>query len=163
MGELLVEIMRTEKDSPLDRAGLFSGPYPSGAPAIFISAAAQLGCKTKIWGAVGRDKFGFLLIDRLRADGVNIDDVTICDDRATGAAFVSYFGNGDREFIFFLNGAAAGEIVFIRDDAAPDFFHVMGCSLTINTHVRLQIEEACACFADAGGRVSFDPNIRPSL
>jgi hypothetical protein len=40
MGELLVEIMRTEKDKPLDEPALFMGPFPSGAPAIFISAAA---------------------------------------------------------------------------------------------------------------------------
>jgi sugar/nucleoside kinase (ribokinase family) len=167
MGELLVEIMRTEKDCPLDRPDQFSGPYPSGAPAIFISAAAQLGCRTKIWGAVGRDKFGNMLLERLASDGVNLDNVAICPDRATGAAFVSYFGSGEREFIFFLNGAAAAQIAFneaaVRETPAPDFFHVMGCSLTINADVSVQIERACRHFTAAGSRISFDPIIRPSL
>jgi sugar/nucleoside kinase (ribokinase family) len=58
MGEIIVEIMRSEKNCPLDQPGIFKGPYPSGAPAIFISAAAQLGNQAKIWGGVGQDKFG---------------------------------------------------------------------------------------------------------
>ena len=44
LGELLVEIMRDKVGSPLGQPGVFLGPYPSGAPAIFIVAAARLGC-----------------------------------------------------------------------------------------------------------------------
>ena len=43
MGELIVEIMRPKEDMPLDMAGTFLGPFPSGAPAIFIDTAARLG------------------------------------------------------------------------------------------------------------------------
>ncbi len=43
MGELLCEVMRPEADLPLDRPGTFLGPFPSGAPAIFIDTAARLG------------------------------------------------------------------------------------------------------------------------
>ena len=55
IGEILVEVMRTEVDQPLDRPALFTGPYPSGAPAIFASQAARLGHKTGMIGAIGRD------------------------------------------------------------------------------------------------------------
>ena len=34
LGELLVEVMRTEVDQPLSRPGEFVGPFPSGATAI---------------------------------------------------------------------------------------------------------------------------------
>ncbi len=43
LGELLVEVMRKEVDQPLDRPADFVGPFPSGAPAIFIDAIARLG------------------------------------------------------------------------------------------------------------------------
>ena len=43
MGEMLVEIMRPRAGIQLSRAGEFLGPFPSGAPAIFIDAAARLG------------------------------------------------------------------------------------------------------------------------
>ena len=46
MGEMLVEIMREKEDMPLYEAHTFRGPFPSGAPAICMDAAARLGCKT---------------------------------------------------------------------------------------------------------------------
>ena len=52
MGEILVEIMREHEDVPLDRAGTFKGPYPSGAPAICIDAAARLGWFKEMMGCV---------------------------------------------------------------------------------------------------------------
>lgn len=36
VGEALCEIMRIDTDAGLDTPELFKGPYPSGAPAIFI-------------------------------------------------------------------------------------------------------------------------------
>ncbi len=51
MGEILVEIMRDKVDSPLNQKGIFLGPFPSGAPAIFISTVAQLDMKLRC-GAV---------------------------------------------------------------------------------------------------------------
>jgi sugar/nucleoside kinase (ribokinase family) len=163
MGELLVEIMRIEKDKPLDTPDLFKGPFPSGAPAIFISAAAQLGNHTKIWGGVAKDKFGDMLFRRLISDGVDVSAVNIADTGATGVAFIAYDGLGGREFIFHLDNTPAANISFKETEDIPDFFHVMGCSLTINNRVKAEIERACSWFSARGARISFDPNIRPSL
>ena len=58
LGELLVEVMRVDVDQPLSRPGAFVGPFPSGAPAIFIDAVARLGVSTGFIGVVGRDAFG---------------------------------------------------------------------------------------------------------
>jgi sugar/nucleoside kinase (ribokinase family) len=162
MGEILMEIMRVEKDKPLDQADFFKGPFPSGAPAIFISTAAQLGNDTKIWGGVGKDKFGEALIRRLENDGVDISDV-VAGEGSTAVAFVAYAGNGDREFIFHVNGTPASEAVFRETGDIPGFFHVMGCSLTINDSFKKEIEHACCYFHDRGAKISFDPNIRPTL
>ena len=63
MGEMIVEIMRDKVDQPLDKAGVFLGPYPSGAPAIFIDTAARLGQKAGIISGVGCDDFGKNLLD----------------------------------------------------------------------------------------------------
>ena len=43
MGELLVEIMRPKAGMELYEPGEFLGPFPSGAPAIFIDTVARLG------------------------------------------------------------------------------------------------------------------------
>ena len=76
MGEMIVEIMREKENEPLDKAGVFRGPYPSGAPAIFIDTVARLGHKGGIIGGVGKDDFGKCLLDRLKSDGV---DSVACD------------------------------------------------------------------------------------
>ena len=65
MGELLVEIMREKENAELYAVDTFRGPYPSGAPAICIDAAARLGCKTALIGGVGKDDFGKCLLERL--------------------------------------------------------------------------------------------------
>ena len=63
MGELLVEIMRAEEDVQLFETGkYFRGPFPSGAPGIFISTAARLGHSAAIISGVGNDDFGKLAL-----------------------------------------------------------------------------------------------------
>src|SRR5690554_5549809 len=64
MGEMIVEIMRPRVDMPLDTAGEFLGPYPSGAPAIFADTVAKMGKKSGIIGGVGNDDFGKCLLER---------------------------------------------------------------------------------------------------
>ena len=71
IGEALVEVMRAERDVPLDRPGSLVGPYPSGAPAILASAAARLGASVGFCGTVGEDAFGHCVHRRLLADGID--------------------------------------------------------------------------------------------
>ena len=96
MGEMLVEIMRPTEGIPLDKEGHFRGPFPSGAPAIFIDTVAKLGHSAAIIGGVGKDDFGKCLIDRLKKDGVDCTYVIESDKNSTGVAFVTYFADGSR-------------------------------------------------------------------
>ena len=66
IGEILVEIMATRIGQTFLEPGLFAGPYPSGAPAIFADQAARVGAATAMIGCVGPDDFGTLNLDRLR-------------------------------------------------------------------------------------------------
>ena len=88
MGEIIVEIMRDGVDKPLDKAETFKGPYPSGAPAIFIDTVARLGHKAAIVGGVGDDDFGKCLLDRLEGDGVDCSNI-IKNDRISFVRNVS--------------------------------------------------------------------------
>ena len=56
LGELLVEVMRKDVDQPLSRPGEFVGPFPSGAPAIFIDAVARLGEGMAGFSSCGREE-----------------------------------------------------------------------------------------------------------
>lgn len=166
IGEMLVEMLATETDQSFRTPGRFAGPYPSGAPAIFADQAARLGLGTAMVGCVGHDDFGTAVIDRLVQDGVDVSSVRRAAGLATGVAFVTYRHDGSRDFIFHVQGAAAGALR--SDDVASDlfadcrFYHVMGSSLfsaDMATAIRAGLTHARA----AGATVSFDPNIRPEL
>ncbi len=166
MGELLCEIMRPEADVPLERSDKFLGPYPSGAPAIFIDTVARLGHTAGIIGGVGKDDFGKCLLTRLRRDNVDCSQVIQYDDGSTGVAFVTYFSDGSRRFLYHFSDTPATR------PKAPDMkklgndvrcFHIMGCSLMAKKEFGEQILKLMKELSDAGIMISFDPNIRPEL
>jgi sugar/nucleoside kinase (ribokinase family) len=165
MGELLVEIMRPKAGMQLDEPGEFLGPFPSGAPAIFIDTVARLGHPSGIIGGVGDDDFGRCVVDRLKSDGVNCEQVQFFPNGATAVAFVTYFEDGSRKFIFHFGNTPAVWAKFTGTEnvGQPTFFHVMGCSLMANDEFRLQIFKAVEFFFQHGAKISFDPNIRVEL
>lgn len=167
MGELLVEIMRDGVDVPLGVPGIFLGPYPSGAPAIFADCLARLGEEVFFVGAVGRDDFGTLIVDRLKEDGVDTKGIKILEDYTTGVAFVTYFSDGSRKFIYHIARAASGQI-FPEDVREEDFLrldilHVMGSTMLINDNCHRAYLKAIDIVKRNGKRISFDPNFRPEL
>ncbi|MBQ6263045.1 MAG: sugar kinase [Clostridia bacterium] len=163
MGELIVEIMRDRVDSPLDKAGTFVGPFPSGAPGIFIDTVARLGHKAGIISGVGRDDFGKCLTERLGGDGVDLSHVLIDETCSTGCAFVTYFNDGSRKFIFHIGNTPAAKAVCPDEVPAADFFHIMGCSVMSRDVFGREIIKAARKFRERGAKISFDPNIRPEL
>jgi sugar/nucleoside kinase (ribokinase family) len=108
LGEILVEIMRPEAGQLLDQPGEFSGPFASGAPAIFVVSAARLGFDSAFIGTVGQAAFGRLLRRRLEIEKVDTTGLRALPGYATGTAFVAYDMDGEREFVFHIRHTAAG-------------------------------------------------------
>ena len=163
MGELLVEIMRPKEDIPLYESDYFRGPFPSGAPGIFISTAARLGHSTAIISGVGNDDFGENIMRRLKHDGVDVSRVIIPEDGHTGIAFVTYFADGERKFLFYMDNspcvkAKAPENFTGFEDTK--YFHIMGCSLMADVNFAREIIKTMNMMKSHGVKVSFDPNVR---
>jgi sugar/nucleoside kinase (ribokinase family) len=165
MGEMLVEIMRPKAGMALFVPGEFVGPFPSGAPAIFIDTVARLNHSAGIFGGVGKDDFGKNILDRLRKDGVNTDYVFESEDESTAVAFVTYFDDGSRKFIFHIGNTPAVKFkdFDIKNIGSPKFFHIMGCSLMVSEAFRERIIKTALLFVQNGAKISFDPNIRIEL
>ena len=163
-GEVLVEIMRDNVGIGLDKTDIFKGPFASGAPAIFIDAVANLGQSAAIIGGVGDDDFGKLCAERLEKDGVDISGLNI-SKLTTAVAFVAYFNDGSRKFIYHIDKTAASDFgnLFNIELGKTKIFHVMGCSLMINETLANKILEIATSVKNYGGKVSFDPNIRVEL
>lgn len=163
MGELLVEIMRPKEDIPLYESDYFRGPFPSGAPGIFISTAARLGHSTAIISGVGNDDFGKNILSRLKHDGVDVSRVIIPEDGHTGIAFVTYFADGERKFLFYMDNspcvkAKAPENMSGFEDTK--YMHVMGCSLMADVTFAKEIIKFMNMLKSHGVKISFDPNVR---
>jgi sugar/nucleoside kinase (ribokinase family) len=164
MGETLVEIMRTEEDSPLDKTALFSGPYPSGSSAIMISTVARMGHSGGIISGVGADDFGACMLNRLKADGVDVSKVVVDPDNSTACAFVSYDSNGDRKYLFHWDHTPATEAKApdVTEPALKEakYLHVMGCALTAKLEYGWEIVKTARAMKAQGTKISFDPNVR---
>lgn len=166
IGEIVVEILATEKGQSFRSPGFLNGPFPSGAPAIFIDQVAKLGQPCGLISCVGNDDFGWLNIERLKQDGVDVSAIKVQNEFPTGTAFVRYHEDGNRDFIFNIKHSASGQIsltdeaVKLLDSAAH--VHVMGSSLfsfrSIDT-----IKKSIEHIKKKGGTVSFDPNIRKEM
>jgi len=166
IGEILAEIMADTTGSGFRDPIPMTGPFPSGAPAIFIDQVARLGQPCAIVSTVGNDDFGRLNLDRLQADGVDTTAVAVDPDRPTGCAFVRYRPGGARDFIFNIRHSACGQVpsgdAVARAIDSADHLHVMGSSLSTAGIVALNLAATRAVKA-RGGTVSFDPNLRKEM
>ena len=166
IGEIVVEIMADTIGVGFGEPQPLTGPYPSGAPAIFADQAAKFGQPVGIISGVGNDDFGRINTERLRNDGVDVSGVHIDNDRPTGSAFVRYRADGSRDFVYNIKHSACGRLNVTSDanklmDTA-DHLHIMGSSLSSTEFVALNLKAANA-IKSRGGTVSFDPNLRKEM
>jgi fructokinase len=164
VGEALMEFRRSTADGVLVAPGSWDGPFASGAPAIFASVAARLGAPAALGAAVGADRFGDALVERLGRDGVRTDAVAVLPGRATATAFVAYAAGGDRDFWYSVHDSAAmavdrAAVERVARDA--DWLHVSGSTVAFGGGLAEAVEAAAAVVLGRGGRLSVDPNLRP--
>ncbi|WP_428377441.1 tagatose kinase [Lichenicoccus sp.] len=166
IGEILVEIMAETRGDGFREPLALRGPFPSGAPAIFIDQVARLDAAAGMIACVGDDDFGRLNVERLRRDGVDVRAIRIDPEQATGSAFVRYREDGERDFVFNIRHSASGRT---RIDAAAGLLlqgcrhlHIMGSSL-FSAGLIEAARQAAAQVRTRGGTVSFDPNVRKEM
>jgi sugar/nucleoside kinase (ribokinase family) len=167
LGEAIVEIVRLKLNTPHDKIGEYLGPFASGAPTIFIDAAAKFGASSRFVGYVGDDKFGTFILKQLERDSVSTSFLKRLPGYTTGTAFVSYFSNGSREFVFHFRHSAAGQLgpkdILEKMIEDSDLLHIMGVTIQINEKCRAACYKAVRLARKFDVKISFDPNIRREL
>ena len=159
VGSINVDLTVTA--SPLPRPGeTVSGTQFStllgGKGANQAVAAARSGATTFMVGAVGRDPFGAVALDALRADGVDVGWVEEVDG-ATGVAHIrvdSRTGENSIVIVPEANGAVTAERVREALTAAAPRSPVV--LLQLETPLEVAVATAAAC-ADLGLRLALDP------
>lgn len=106
--------------------GHFCDDLPGGKGANQACAAGRLGSNAAMLGMVGRDKYGDILVDGLRAAGVDTSLVERCDQR-TGQAIICVSDAGNNSIIVLpgANGALTAEHIAAHEKEIADSRYVM--------------------------------------
>jgi tagatose kinase len=166
VGEILVEIVATTVGDGFLGAQPLVGPFPSGAPAIFVDQCARMGGGAAMIGAVGQDDFGRVNTARLARDGVDVSAIAVDPDHPTGSAFVRYREDGSRDFVFNIATSAAARFGWTLQVESlvhrAGHLHVMGSALSMPSACAVN-DRAVDIVKARGGSLSVDPNIRKEL
>ncbi len=163
IGEILVEIMATERGQSFRAPGTLVGPFPRRRSRhLYRPGGPSSGRPARIIGCVGDDDFGWLNIDRLRRDGVDTSAIALLPDAVTGSAFVTYTETGERHFIFSnIADSASGRLSAssITESVLADcaWFHVMGFLTVLSGNPTAAVRKAIGMVKRRGGMISFDP------
>lgn len=166
IGKILVEIMTKTPGNTLLEAQTWIGPFPSGAPAIFINQCGKITGNAAMIGAVGKDDFGRMKLKRLAADNVDISGIAVDPDYPTGSAFIRYQKDGSRKFIFNIAQSAVARFTWTdivsRVIARAGHLNIIGSALVMPNTWPV-IKKTLTILKTKGGTLSLDPNLRPEL
>lgn len=137
---------------------------PGGAPANVAVGIARLGGRSAFIGCVGDDPFGTFLQETLQQEQVNTDWMYQAAGQRTSTVLVSLDASGERQFTFMVRPAAD---LSLTEDRLPSFQAGEGlhlCSIALSAEPsRSAAMQAMRSIKQAGGWVSFDPNLREDL
>jgi 2-dehydro-3-deoxygluconokinase len=137
-----------------------------GAESNLAIALSRLGLSAGWAGFLGDDEPGQLVLDRIRAEGVNTSQVRRIKERPTGLYLREQIGTDVRVYYYRLGSAAS---TIQRDAFDADYFS--GARFVHLTGITPALSEGCRAFVlwaarearASGAHVSFDVNYRSKL
>lgn len=155
LGDAVVDLIPDGENHYLRCAG--------GAPANVAVGVSRLGVEAGFIGRVGNDPLGKFMQQTLQAEKVSTEQM-ILDPKQRTSTVVVGLDEGERSFTFMVNPSADQ---FLEVNDLPNFqqgewLHCCSIAL-INDPSRSTTIEAIRRVKQAGGFVSFDPNLRESL
>ncbi len=140
----------------------------AGADSNVAIGLARLGLTVDWTSRVGHDAFGRFILESLASEGIDCRHVVIDETRPTGLQIKSRTADGsDPETEYFRHGSAASALA--PGDLPPErmagarHLHCTGIPAAISDSARALCHHAMDAMRAAGGTISFDPNLRPSL
>ena len=156
LGDAVVDLLPDEKGRLLQ--------CPGGAPANVAVGIARLQGNSGFIGRVGADPFGQFMRQTLANENVDLSQMHTDKAQRTSTVVVDLDDRGERTFTFMVRPSAD---LFLEIHDLPPFqphewLHCCSISL-LQDPSRSTVLAAMQRMHDAGGYVSFDPNIRLDL
>jgi len=135
------------------------GTFPGGKGANQAVAAARLGARVGMVGAIGKDAFGSQLRDGLRRDGVDVSHVIEIDDAPSGVALITVGSQGQNTIV--VAPGANWRMTTAHVDAAADLI-ARSQILLIQLEIPIEtVTRAAEIASSAKVRVVLDPAPAP--
>lgn len=156
-------------DTPGDlaRASRFTRRL-AGAESNVAIGLTRVGLTVDWTSRVGDDALGRFIVETLSAEGIDCRHVATDAARPTGLQIKSRTTDGsDPETLYYRQGSAASALgpadLSTTRIARACHLHVTGIPAAISPSARALCHHAMDAMRAAGGSISFDPNLRPSL
>lgn len=164
IGECMVEL------SPLDTANVFRLGYAGDTLNTAWYLRRLLGSKGQIdfFTAVGFDLVSDQMLKFLKGSGIGIKQILRRSDKSVGLYKVQ-LQNGERSFAYWRSDSAARTLaddpsIVLSALEGANYVYFSGITLAIlPLDCRASFLNVLRRFRYSGGRVIFDPNLRPSL
>jgi len=138
-----------------------------GDTSNFAVAVARLGRSVGYIARIGDDEFGKCFLDMWKREGVDHSRVIVEKGGFTAIYFISLIDGGEHDFTYYRRDSAAShlspedlDLEYIR---RAKVFHSSGISQAISESCREAVFKAAETAKKAGGKFSYDPNIRLKL
>ncbi len=132
-----------------------------GSCSIFACQAAKLGLRVGILGRVGTDRFGELILERLKESGVDCTHVVVDPDLKTGLTIALCKAN-DRAILTYMGGIDALTPADVSDDFLASARHLHHGSYFLQSGLRPGIPAIFARARQLGLSTSLDTNWDPA-
>ncbi|WP_427914510.1 sugar kinase [Ramlibacter sp. MMS24-I3-19] len=164
-GEMM-QMMVADRPGPLETIGTFH-KRTAGAETNVAIGLARAGLRVGWASRLGSDSMARYLLGEMRREGVDCSRVVCDPTQRTGFLFKGRVTAGDPPIEYHRKGSAASH--FAPDDidvewlTAARLLHVTGVFPAISASALATMQNAVGIVRAAGGTISFDPNLRPTL
>lgn len=156
--------------APLETPGTYRMGFAGDTLNTAWYLAKLLGDRAQVdyFTAVGTDPVSDQMVDFLTQEAIGTANILRCSDRTLGLYMIQ-LQNGERSFSYWRSHSAARTLAQSGQDIATalhdaDIAYFSGITLAIiSQHDRETLMTALEEFSTGGGKIVFDPNLRPKL
>jgi len=137
------------------------GAAPGGSTFNGLISLGRSGVDTTFISATGNDRVGTEIINFLRRNGVNADNVNVFADSKSPISLAFLNEKNDAEYIFYKDHQH-DQLDFVYPDIQPDDIVVLGSYFAVNPVIRPQVMGLLEEARSHGAIIYYDVNFRPS-
>ena len=134
---------------------------PGGSAFNAITSLGRCGVSTSFISEAGNDHVGKYIIEFLKSNGVNADNVTTFPDSKSPVSLAFLNEKNDAEYIFYKDHSH-DQLEFTYPDIQPDDIVLFGSFYAVNPVIRPQLVGLLDYARSHGAIIYYDVNFRPA-